>query len=186
MDAVELDGELSAIGRRYFHLGGPNLHLYTADARPWLQASSARYDSIFLDAYRQPYIPFYLVTHEFFSSVKSHLSRDGVLIVNVGQLPNSDALERVVSATLRSVFPSVLRDRFSDTNTLLLASRRPLSTARMIAAHRSVPEPLQGLLAAVSGRLGPALPGGRVYTDDVAPVEWLTDLSILRYATGSR
>jgi hypothetical protein len=25
-----------------------------------------------------------------------------------------------------------------------------------------------------------------VFTDDLAPVEWLTDLSILRYATGSR
>ncbi len=41
VDAVELDGELSTIGRRYFHLGGPNLHLYTADARPWLQAIQA-------------------------------------------------------------------------------------------------------------------------------------------------
>jgi hypothetical protein len=30
------------------------------------------------------------------------------------------------------------------------------------------------------------LPGGAVYTDDRAPVEWLTDLSILRYATGTR
>ena len=39
VDAVEIDGELTAIGRRYFGLGGPNLHLYTADARPWLEAS---------------------------------------------------------------------------------------------------------------------------------------------------
>jgi hypothetical protein len=34
--------------------------------------------------------------------------------------------------------------------------------------------------------MGPALRGGTVYTDDVSPVEWLTDLSIIRYATGSR
>jgi hypothetical protein len=27
---------------------------------------------------------------------------------------------------------------------------------------------------------------GSVYKDDRAPVEWLTDLSILRYATGAR
>ena len=32
----------------------------------------------------------------------------------------------------------------------------------------------------------PALPGGAVYTDDKAPVEWLTDLSILHYAEGQR
>jgi hypothetical protein len=38
----------------------------------------------------------------------------------------------------------------------------------------------------VADRLGDALRGGSVYTDDRAPVEWLTDLSILRYATGKR
>ena len=66
VDAVELDGRLTTIGKRYFDLRGPRLHLYTADARPWLAASTARYDAIFVDAYRQPYIPFYLLTREFF------------------------------------------------------------------------------------------------------------------------
>ncbi len=186
VDAVELDGELTTIGKRYFGLRGPKLNLYTADARPWLQASGAHYDSIFLDAFRQPYIPFYLITHEFFASVRAHLNPGGVFIVNVGHLPQSTALEQVVSATLRSVFPVVVRDHFSDTNSLVLASTRTLSAGRMIATHARVPEDLQGLLAAVAGRLGQALRGGRVYTDDIAPVEWLTDLSIIQYATGTR
>ncbi|HJS93393.1 MAG TPA: fused MFS/spermidine synthase, partial [Solirubrobacteraceae bacterium] len=72
VDAVEIDGELTTIGRRYFGLRGPRLHLYTADARPWLEASRGRYDAIFLDAYRQPYIPFYLLTREFFSLIRAH------------------------------------------------------------------------------------------------------------------
>ena len=38
----------------------------------------------------------------------------------------------------------------------------------------------------VAGQMGPALTGGQVYTDDKAPVEWLTDLSILQYAIGKR
>jgi spermidine synthase len=186
VDAVELDGELTTIGRRYFHLSGPRLHLYTADARPWLEASHVRYDSIFLDAYRQPYIPFYLITHEFFALVRAHLRPGGTFIVNVGHLPNSGALEKVVSATLRSVFPHVVRDPISADNTLVVASTRPLSGASMLAAHGHVPLALQGLLASVSGRLAPAPTGGPVYTDDRAPVEWLTDLSILRYAAGNR
>ncbi len=186
VDAVELDGELTTIGRRYFHLGGPNLHTYTADARPWLQASGAHYQMILLDAYRQPYIPFYLLTHEFFEVVARHLTPAGVLIVNVGHLPGSDALEQVVSATLRSVFGFVLRDPVNTTNSLVVASSRPLSGARMIASHARVPFDLQGLLAATAGRLAPALHGGQVYTDDIAPVEWLTDLSIIRYAAGAR
>jgi spermidine synthase len=186
VDAVELDGELSKLGRRYFHLSGPRLHLYTADARPWLQASHAHYDAIFLDAYRQPYIPFYLLTREFFSVVRKHLNPGGVLIINVGHLPGSDALEKVVAATLHAVFPAVARDRFSADNSLVLASRHPLSSARLLAAQAGFPLGLRSLRAGVSGRLGPALSGGTVYTDDLSPVEWLTDLSIIRYATGAR
>ena len=33
-------------------------------------------------------------------------------------------------------------------------------------------------------RIGPPLGGGRVYTDDKAPVEWLIDKSIVDYAAG--
>jgi spermidine synthase len=186
VDAVELDGKLSEIGRRYFHLSGPRLHLYTADARPWLQASHATYGAIFLDAYRQPYIPFYLVTRQFFASARAHLRPGGTFIVNVGHLPDSSSLEKVVTATLRAVFPYVVRDRVSAENSLLVASTAPLSGEAMLAAHAHVPLELQGLLAATSGRVGPTLRGGTVYTDDKAPVEWLTDLSILRYAAGTR
>jgi hypothetical protein len=42
------------------------------------------------------------------------------------------------------------------------------------------------LALATAARLGPALQGGSVFTDDRAPVEWLTDLSLLRYAAGHR
>ena len=45
---------------------------------------------------------------------------------------------------------------------------------------------LASLAERVAGQMGPPLTGGRVYTDDKAPVEWLTDLSILQYAIGKR
>jgi spermidine synthase len=186
VDAVELDGELTAIGKRYFGLQGPRLHLYTADARPWLEQSTARYDAIFLDAYRQPYIPFYLVTREFFALVRAHLRRGGVVIVNVGHLPGSDGLEKVVSATLGAVFGTVMRDPVSGTNSLVVASDGSLSAGRMLGLPGSIPPALDGVATVVGARLAPALRGGSVYTDDRAPVEWLTDLSILRYATGRR
>jgi spermidine synthase len=184
VDAVELDGELSAIGKRYFGLGGPNLHLYTADARPWLQSTSARYDAIFLDAYRQPYIPFYLLTREFFASIRAHLRPGGVLVVNVGHIPESDSLERVVSATAGAVFASLARDPASVSNSLVVAGTKPVSGARMIAAAAALPREAKSLADMVASRLSAALAGGPVYTDDRAPVEWLTDLSIAQYALG--
>ena len=186
VDAVEIDGALSTIGKHYFGLRGPNLHLYTADARPWLESTSARYDAIFVDAYRQPYIPFYLVTREFFQLVRAHLNPGGVVVVNVGHLPGSDALEKVVTATLHAVFPYVARDLVDDSNSLVVASTRPVTASGMVAASPALPPGLRPLAEEVAGQLAPPLRGGSVYTDDKAPVEWLTDLSILQYAIGKR
>ena len=185
VDAVEIDGELTSIGRRYFDLHGRNLHFYTADARPWLEASRTRYDAIFLDAYRQPYIPFYLVTKEFFALIRSHLNPGGIVAINVGHVPGSDALEKVVSATLRTEFPYVVRDQVSDSNSIVVASQAPLSAPRISAAWTATGSGLATIASSVAGRIGPALTGGSVYTDDRAPVEWLTDLSILKYAAGA-
>jgi spermidine synthase len=186
VDAVEIDGELTSIGRRLFGLGGPHLRVYTADARPWLAARKTHYDAILLDAYRQPYIPFYLLTEEFFRSARAHLNPGGVFVINVGHLPDSDALEKVVTATLRAVFPTVIRDPVSATNTEVLASAQSLSGARLAKSAATGAPALAPLAAQISTRLAPGLGGGSVYTDDRAPVEWLTDLSILRYATGVR
>ena len=118
--------------------------------------------------------------------MRAHLNPGGAVVINVGHLPDSDALEKVVSATLRAVFPVVMRDAVSQTNSLVLASAGTPSAQRLVAARSGVPAALGRLRAMVAERLAPALSGGSVYTDDLAPVEWLTDLSILRYATGTR
>jgi hypothetical protein len=84
------------------------------------------------------------------------------------------------------VFRHVIRDHFSPDNSLVMASRRPLSPSAVLAAAVHMPPELEGAMVDAARRLGPALSGGTVYTDDLSPVEWLTDLSIIRYATGSR
>jgi spermidine synthase len=181
VDAVEIDGELTELGRRLFGLRSrPGLRFFSEDARPFLRRTPRRYDAIFVDAYRQPYIPFYLSTREFFHSVRQHLTADGVVVINVGHPDTSDALEKVLTATLRTSFASVLRDPVKDVNTLLVASRRRLDPARLRAAP--LPADLRPIAAAVAHRVRAPLRGGTVYTDDRAPVEWLVDRSIVSYA----
>lgn len=182
IDAVEIDGELTDIGRRYFDLRGPRLHTHQADARPFLRRTGERYDTIIVDAYRQPYIPFYLATREFFELARDRLRPGGVLLVNVGHPEGSDRLEQVLSATLSAVFATVLRDPSEPTNSVLLASDGAPSGARLGSEAATLPAPLRAVAAAAGRRLAPHLPGGRVYTDDVAPVEWLVDTSILKVA----
>jgi spermidine synthase len=182
VDAVEIDGELTDLGRRWFDLRGPNLHTHTADARPFLRNSEGDYDLIVVDAYRQPYIPFYLTTREFFELSLERLAPGGMVVINVGHPESSSKLEQVLGATLTDVFAHVLRDPVSPTNTMLVASDAALS-ARALADHApELPTGLGPVAVATAARLAPRLPGGRVYTDDVAPVEWLIDESIVQVA----
>jgi predicted membrane-bound spermidine synthase len=182
VDGVEIDGELSEIGRRFFDMNNPNLHLYHEDARPFLHRIDADYDVISVDAYRQPYIPFYLATEEFFELCRDRLADGGVLIVNAGHPEGQDDLEKVLGATMAEVFPNVMRDPIEDTNTLLLASEAPVSAENLRRAAASLPRGIRSLALAEAGRLESRLEGGDVYTDDKAPVEWLIDKSIVDYA----
>ena len=182
VDGVEIDGELTDIGRRYFDMVNPRLETFTADARPYLRATDRRYDAILVDAYRQPYIPFYLATREFFELAQDRLRPGGVMFVNVGHPERSQDLERVLGATLDEVFATVLRDPAEPTNTLLIATDAPASAAQLERAIPSLPEDLRPRAAEAAARIGPRLPGGRVYTDDKAPVEWLIDASIVEVA----
>ncbi len=182
VDAVELDGQLTRLGRRFFGLGGPGLHTYTADARPFLRRPGPRYGAILVDAYRQPYIPFYLTTREFFAEAAARLSPGGVVMVNVGHPPGSVQLQRVIAATMGAVLPHVISDPVDDTNVMVLASRRPLSAGGLRAAAPALPPDLAGVARLVAGRLVASPRGGPVYTDDRAPVEWLIDESLLSYA----
>jgi spermidine synthase len=184
VDAVEIDGELLDIGERYFDLRpGPRLRLHTADARPYLRATDQRFDSIFLDTYRQPYIPFYLTTREFFQLAHDRLNPGGSVLINVGHPEESEKLEQVLTATLRSVFRYVARDPVKSENTVLIASDTEPSAATLRSAELELPRDLRPLAAGAAGRLTAPLRGGEVYTDDRAPVEWLVDASIVGAAT---
>ncbi|HKH40562.1 MAG TPA: fused MFS/spermidine synthase [Solirubrobacterales bacterium] len=182
IDGVEIDAELTGLGERFFDLHNPKLEVFHEDARPWLEDSEGGYDVIMVDAYRQPYIPFYLATREFFELVRDRLAPGGAVIVNAGHPEGNDDLEKVLGATLAEVFPTVLRDPIEDTNTLLLATEAPASADRLAEAVPELPEDLRVIAARESQLIEPRLSGGEVYTDDRAPVEWLIDRSILGYA----
>jgi predicted membrane-bound spermidine synthase len=185
VDGVEIDGRLHEIGKRFFGLRErAGLRLVTDDARPFLRRARGRYDAIFVDAYHQQYIPFYLATREFFELVDQRLAPGGVVIVDVAHPEGSTSLERVLTATLRTVFPTVVRDPIRPRNTLLLASRGPAGAGKLVAAAQRLAPELANLARLTAARLGGALSGGSVYTDDRAPVEWLIDRSIVAYTAG--
>jgi spermidine synthase len=183
IDGVEIDPELAEIGRRYFDMQAPHLRIHSEDARPWLRKAGGDYDVIVLDAYRQPYIPFYLATREFFELARDRLAPGGVVIVNVGHPEGSTELERVVGRTMAEAFPVVLRDPIEDENTLMIGAEAG-SADHLRKMTPGLATELQTIAGVEATRVAPGLAGGEVYTDDRAPVEWLVDRSILGYAAG--
>ncbi|HZB77874.1 MAG TPA: fused MFS/spermidine synthase [Solirubrobacteraceae bacterium] len=185
IDGVEIDGELTELGEKWFGLRErPNARLHTDDARPFLRAAERRWEAILVDAYRQPYIPFYLTTREFFRLTRERLEPGGVLVVNAGHPEGSTKLEQMLSAGLRDSYAHVMREPITEFNTLLIAADTPPSAEALRAAMPDVDPGVRPVLAASAARLAPSLPGGTVYTDDKAPVEWLIDRSIVAYAAG--
>jgi spermidine synthase len=183
IDAVEIDPDVTKVGRDLFDLRGRNITTHTADARPWLQAQHTKYDAILVDAYRQPYIPFYLATREFFDLVKERLAPGGTVAMNVGHPEGSENLEKVLAATLRASFGQqrVWRDPVDRTNTMMLGMTTDDDPAEQLRTA-TVPAEVGKVATTTADRLSEGLQGGTVYTDDRAPVEWLIDASLAKVA----
>lgn len=164
----------------------PNLKVTVGDARYWMATQAGSYDVILVDAYRQPYIPFYLTTREFFESAKAHLNRGGVLAINVGRTATDYRLVDALGGTLTAVFPRVfvLDTSHHFTNSLLFAtsSETTVASFRSRAVAQTNPR-LKPIVddALAAGNVREMRPNGIVFTDDLAPVERLIDDIILGY-----
>ncbi len=183
VDGVELDPAVTAAARRYMGLGRiRRLHVITADARPFLERTHTRFDAILIDAYRQPYVPFYLATQEFFRLVHSRLRPGGIVALNVATVPHDHRLARDIAGTLRTVFPQVLTWQALKLNRLVLGFERPISRPRLRAAVARTPARIRVLTGLLVRHARPAAPSTQPWTDDRAPAEWVTDRMILEYA----
>ena len=183
VDGVELDPGVSAVGRRFFGLeDNPRLNVVDADARPFLRRTDARYDLIVADAYRPPYVPFYLATREFFRLARSRLAPGGVIILNVGTVPDDHRLPDGVSGTLAAEFPQVLTWQALRFNQLVIGLDRPATRPVLERRLARAPARLRPITALLARDMKTASPSAHPWTDDHAPVEWITDRMILEFA----
>ncbi len=135
VDVVELDPGITALARSHFDLKDhPRLRIIEEDARTFLQRVDSRYDVIICDAFTSHYsIPFHLVTVEAIALMRSALTPDGVVLVNLlaSQEGGSSRFYKALYATFRTAFPKVQpyavadpADRNLWQNLILAASNR--------------------------------------------------------------
>ena len=185
IDGVEIDPSIIDVGRRYFAMNEPNLHVHVQDGRTYLETTQAQYDVVAIDAFQQPYIPFQLTTREFFSTIRSHLSSTGVVALNTAHTTHDYRLVQAFVNTMSKVFPSVyVFDVPGTFNTEIMATVQPTSitTFRQNLAQFTP----SSIMGQVASEVSPVVTQGRsdggiVFTDDRAPIEQITDQLLLNY-----
>ena len=185
IDGVEIDPSIVDVGRKYFAMNEPNLHVHIQDGRTYLETTQAQYDVVAIDAFQQPYIPFQLTTREFFSTIRSHLSSTGVVALNTAHTTHDYRLVQAFVNTMSKVFPSVyVFDVPGTFNTEIMATVQPTSitTLRQNLAQFT-PSSIMGQVASeVSAVVTQGhSDGGMVFSDDRAPIEQITDQLLLNY-----
>jgi len=184
IDGVEIDPEVTDAGRKLLGLGdNPNLEVIEADGRPYLQLTDERYDLIIVDAYHQPYIPFYLATEEFFELARDRLRPGGIVALNVAAVPGDERLSEAIGTTLLAAFPQAWRWKPLRFNELVLAFDRPAERAELLERAGELDPRLSLLATLFRDGLRPVAAEGDVLTDDRAPVEWLTDRMIIDFVS---
>ena len=182
--SVELDPTVVELARKYFGIKEePNFQVVNRDGRLFLQESKEHYDLILIDAYRGPFVPFHLLTKEFYQIVREHLADGGVVAQNVE--PSTMLFDSAVK-TINAVFPQLDFYR-ADGNIVTVAydgaERKPEDLAG-VARDRDKAYGLRySLLDMLSQRRHIQIAGGnvidpnaKVLTDDFAPVETLKNI----------
>ncbi|MBN2555398.1 MAG: fused MFS/spermidine synthase [Anaerolineales bacterium] len=187
IDGWEIDPEIIAVGRVWFDMNEANLNAIAEDGRWGLHMSAYTYHVIGIDAYRLPYIPFHLVTQEFFLDVRDHLDEDGVVVINVGRTMDDRRLVDAMAATMGTVFTSVyVVDVPGTFNTIIYGTRLPTRPDYLIDNYiqlqgQDASPLLLDILARTAANLTDTPVSGMVFTDDHAPIEQITNSLALRF-----
>ncbi|MEQ8764752.1 MAG: fused MFS/spermidine synthase [Planctomycetota bacterium] len=206
LDGVEIDPLTVEMGRRYFELdeaNQPKLEVIPdQDGRIFLEHTRESYDLVVIDAYSQQiYIPFHLVSRQFFGLVRDHLRDGGIGAMNVGFYsagqvdPMKDPVVAGLANTAAAAFGRVFLAPVENSRNVILFFRRDdLGTGELPLeelSKRAEARPELLALASYLSRPGitrehlfdPDLP---VFTDDWAPIEQLSEQSLESTARDTR
>lgn len=170
--AIELDKDVVELAKKYFKFQETaRLRTVVSDGRAFLLKDSEKWDVILIDAYRGPFVPFHLLTKEFYTLVKSRLNPGGVVVQNIEP---STMLFDSASSTLKSVFPNVdLYD--GGGNVVAVGYDGPqIPQAELLARAAKVQDRYKlryDLTKLAAERRVLTRPAGKIMTDDFAPVE---------------
>jgi spermidine synthase len=170
---VELDRDVIKLANKYFGIKeGANFRIIESDGRIYLkQNMNTKYDIIILDAFRGGYIPFHLLTKEYFSLIKEHLNTNGCVVLNLHT--NSELYDSTI-VTLKDTFANI--DSYIDGITIVYDGQK--RSRDSLAANAKTIQDKYGFYYDMNKiiHLTSDLtynPDAKLLTDDFAPVNFL-------------
>jgi spermidine synthase len=172
---VEIDPGVITAAKTYFGLRETDRMRYRAgDGRVFLNRNSEPYDLILLDAYRGGYVPFHLLTREFYALVKQRLAPGGAAAFNVH---DGNKLYSSTIKTLGEVFPALDLYPTGLGEVIAVATNAPLDKdtlerrAATLQARHGFRFPLPQLLQRRMDKPQTQAAAGDLITDDFAPAD---------------
>jgi len=175
IDTVEVDRRVIEVAKQYFGLRDTErVRYHDGDGRVFLNRNKGLYDLILLDAYRGGFIPFHLLTKEFYALVKQRLTPGGAVASN---LHDGTKLYHSSVKTLGEVFPDVDLYPSGLGEVIAIATLRPLPDKEALAARAAALQerynfryPLPEVLKRRMNDPKSQATAGELITDDFAPV----------------
>jgi predicted membrane-bound spermidine synthase len=172
---VEIDPGVIKAAKTYFGLRETERMRYpSGDGRVFLNRNSERYDLILLDAYRGGYVPFHLLTREFYTLVKQRLAPGGAAAFNVH---DGTKLYASTVRTLAEVFPALDLYPTGLGETIAVATLAPIDKTTLERKATAMQErhgfrfPLPQILTRRMDNPQSQAAKGDIITDDFAPAD---------------
>jgi spermidine synthase len=174
IDAIELDPGVIAAAKQYFGLReNARMRIVAGDGRVLLKRNPQQYDLILVDAFRGGYVPFHLLTKEFYTLLKERLTPNGAVAFNV-----HDGTKLYLSTirTLSSVFPSLHLYPSGEGETTVVATAGPAPDQQTLNGRAAALQQRYNFrypLAEIMRRRValPATGKAELLTDDFAPAD---------------
>jgi spermidine synthase len=175
IDTVEIDPGVIDVARKFFGIkDSPRVRYLDADGRVFLTRNKKLYDLILIDAFHGGYVPFHLLTREFYTLIKQRLAPGGAAAFNVhdgSKLYASTLLTLGAVFKTTDLYPSgegevsvVVTDETPDADALT-------QKAAALQAKHSFRYGLPTLLARRKTDVKAQTAKGELITDDFAPVD---------------
>jgi len=120
---VDIDPRASRIARKHFHFPA-HIETHTADGARFLKSDPAKYNAIVLDAFIGHTIPAQFLRTHFLKSVKVHLKRGGIFLLNSAVADDNDRTPDDIARKLKKIWRQVRildSDGWVDRNAVICA-----------------------------------------------------------------